>query len=160
LPGLEEDGHVKTAKRRYGEPSDDQAPGRPRGLPLTLIGYWAGPYAPDWPQATDFVDEHWDKFERDVVASYLDQGLALPWSWRPRGYSSCRFCGQLNGSNEKTDGFYLWPEGLAHYVRRHSVRPPASIIRHIVSMQEGDDWWEEALGSADRDWWKTATLDP
>jgi len=141
------------------------APGRPGGLPLTLIGYWAGGYEPGWPQVAEFVDEQWDKTERDVVASYLEQGLALPPHLRQRGFSRCRFCGAVNGSNEKTDGSYIWPEGLAHYIRSHSVRLPVSVIRHIVTKpvstrpRVNDDWWEAAIRSRDQEWWKTATLD-
>ena len=28
-------------------------------------------------------------------------------------------------------------KGLAHYVREHGVRPPVSVIRHILSRQAG-----------------------
>ena len=112
--------------------------GRAVGLPLILIGYWqlgpAGDVADqeEWPAANGFVDEQWDEAERDRVASYLDQGLI---SWVQAGLSPCRFCGAANGSAERTDGAYLWPEGFAHYLRDHGVRPPVSVIRHIISRQ-------------------------
>lgn len=31
-----------------------------------------------------------------------------------------------------TDGKYLWPEGLAHYVECHAVRPPSHFVRRAV----------------------------
>lgn len=54
---------------------------------LTLIGYWSAPGHPSpWPDVSDFVDESWDREERDVVAGHLGQGLtagslrsARPW---------------------------------------------------------------------------------
>ena len=31
-----------------------------------------------------------------------------------------------------TDGTYVWPEGLAHYVSEHAVRPPEGFIKHAL----------------------------
>jgi hypothetical protein len=48
------------------------------------------------------------------------------------GYSFCRFvCGIADwdmGSADFCDGDWLWPEGLAHYVEKHSVRLPDEFI--------------------------------
>jgi hypothetical protein len=115
------------------------------------MGYWEGDMEPGWPRVTDFVDEHWDETERRVVASYLEKGF-VPWA--QAGISLCRVCGKANGSAEHTDGVYIWPEGLAHYVREHGVRPPVSVIRHIISRMAGMH-----PGRVDEDWWRTATLD-
>jgi len=95
-------------------------------------------YVPEWPIVTDFVDERWDEAERDRVACYLDDGY-VPWS--DAGWSVCRFCGAWHGSSELTDGIYLWPEGLVHYVREHGVRLPVSVIRHIVGGEARDQSW-------------------
>jgi len=136
---------VMLHKYKYG----DRTPGdRPTAI---LIGYWEGERAPGWPSASDFVDEHWDDVERDAIAKYLEHGLHVPWSYG--GPSECRFCGAMNGSAELTDGVYIWPEGLVHYVREHSVRLPVSVIRHIAArsrMRPTD---------VDDAWWKAANLD-
>jgi hypothetical protein len=97
------------------------------------------------PDPRDFVDESWDERERDLVARYLEQGFS-PWAFF--GWSNCRICGKANGSAELTDGVYLWPEGLAHYVREHSVRLPDAVLDHISHRQA-------ELGSrdVDREWW-------
>jgi hypothetical protein len=42
-------------------------------------------------------------------------------------------CGQQNGSRELGDAFYLWPEGLAHYVTDHDVRLPDEFVVHVAS---------------------------
>jgi hypothetical protein len=119
--------------------------------PVTLIGYWKGEHEPGWPSVTDFVDEHWDEAERDLVAMYLEHGFAVP--WYEAGWSNCRFCGAMNGAAERTDYVYLWPEGLVHYVREHGVRLPASVVRHMVNRSRLP--CEEDVAY---DWWKTATL--
>ena len=47
------------------------------------------------------------------------------------GLSTCRLCGKANGSQEFSDGHYLWPEGLGHYIREHGVRLPAWFEQHV-----------------------------
>src|SRR5262245_11974542 len=62
---------------------------------------------------------------RDSVAAYLDRGEVFE---TYRGYSSCLFgCDTDEATcwhHDLTDGHWVWPEGLAHYVRAHSVRLP------------------------------------
>jgi hypothetical protein len=97
---------------------------------LTLIGYWFGPAEEGWPNAQDFVDPDWNQAERVEVIGWLDSGhLALAY----RGYSRCRFCGCLNGTSLLSDGTYVWPDGLAHYLRDHGVRLPAAVVKHVLS---------------------------
>jgi hypothetical protein len=122
---------------------------------LILIGYWrreaGGGWAADerWPSPVDFVDPAWDEIERDVVAEYMSRGFVAR---ACMGMSPCRFCGRDNGSLELSDGVYVWPEGLAHYVAEHDVRLPGQFVSHALSMTE-------ALESADRDesWWRSQT---
>ncbi|WP_419702732.1 hypothetical protein [Promicromonospora sp. NFX87] len=70
-----------------------------------------------------------------------------------RGMSSCRFCGELVGHREQTDGTYLWPEGLAHYVAEHDVRLPAEFVRHALGTAQDLEhrnvditWWTSLKG--------------
>ncbi|MBN8883879.1 MAG: hypothetical protein J0H73_16400 [Salana multivorans] len=92
---------------------------------LILIGYWAGPGAGDWPGPQCFVDHDWDEEEREQVADYLLRGLV---SRAYMGYSPCRICGCDNGALELSDGTYVWPEGLRHYVVEHGVRLPSGFV--------------------------------
>ena len=66
------------------------------------------------------------------VADYLDRGRIHE---RYRGISWCRFsCGEEQmGSCDFTDGVWIWPEGLSHYLRFHSVRLPEEFILHALS---------------------------
>ena len=66
------------------------------------------------------------------------------------GRSRCRICGEpKTGYLTLTDGTFLWPEGLTHYVRDHNVRLPTAFIEHIAQQDDhlssrSDDraqWW-------------------
>ena len=114
---------------------------------VCLIGYWRGGNAEDddrWPDPRDLIDESWSNQERELVASYFEHGFK-PWTFM--GFSGCRLCGDWNGSAEFTDGVYLWPEGLAHYVREHSVKLPAQVLAHVRRRYD-----EVESLDADRDW--------
>jgi hypothetical protein len=76
----------------------------------------------------------WDPAELLGVLAYLRAGQ----EWiQFRGWSYCRFnCGiapSALGDRDLTDGVWVWPEGLAHYVERHSVRLPHELIDHMRS---------------------------
>lgn len=102
---------------------------------LILIGYWQSEQRPALPDPHRFVDPAWDRDERDLVADYLRGGLPV---LHMMGYSPCRMCSsQQNGVSELTDGTYLWPEGLAHYVADHEVRLPDEFVHHAIGRFEG-----------------------
>jgi len=112
---------------------------------LILIGYWKGPRDPRWPDPQAFVDPSWDAEEREDVADYLRYGMV---SGAFMGLSECRFCGKRNGSLELTDGVYVWPQGLAHYLIEHGVRLPRVFVEHVYRLRDAT---EEA--QVDGDWW-------
>ena len=63
------------------------------------------------------------------------------------GYSYCRICGNTLGSYERTDGTYIWPVDLSHYIRYHEIRLPMEFIKHIrtnsirtINDYETDSW--------------------
>jgi hypothetical protein len=37
------------------------------------------------------------------------------------------------GSSDLSDGFWVWPEGLAHYIEDHHVVLPDDFIRHVLA---------------------------
>lgn len=99
--------------------------------PLQLIGYWRtdDDASSEYPHPSDWVDWGWDRDERSVVGGYLASGSLFR---AYMGLSPCRICGRPNGAAEYTDGTYVWPEGLAHYVDEHAVRLPAEIVSHAA----------------------------
>ncbi|GIE36219.1 hypothetical protein Ait01nite_092640 [Actinoplanes italicus] len=79
----------------------------------------------DWPSVSDFLGAG-SLIERDAVLAYLRSGTPLV---AFAGRSVCRVCGIDNGSTELTDGeYFIWPEGLAHYVEAHNVRLPEDVV--------------------------------
>lgn len=114
---------------------------------LILIGYWRGRGAEAWPDPGDFIDSTWNADERDIVLDYLGRGFVVR---AYMGYSPCRICGRENGALELSDGTYVWPEGLVHYLADHGVRPPDPFVAHVLRMAE-------AFESAGRDesWWRS-----
>jgi hypothetical protein len=112
---------------------------------LRRLGYWSdGPESP-WPDPHALVDASWESEEREVVAMYVDHATILSASL---GASKCRFCGKVNGNLDLTDGDFVWPEGLAHYVNEHGVRLPAEFVDHVFARLSrlsdaviDDEWW-------------------
>ena len=101
---------------------------------LIRVGYWRSEYEPTLPDPREHLDETWDDDERELVVAYLQGGLPV---LHMMGFSPCRICDlSANGNAELTDGSYLWPQGLAHYVQDHRVRLPPEFERHVL------DRWE------------------
>jgi len=101
---------------------------------LLGFGYWHSLDEPTLPDPAWFIDASWSADERGRVKQYLAQGHRINY-WM--GFSWCRFrCGistSAMGACDLTDGTYCWPEGLAHYVSTHNLRPPEQIVRHILN---------------------------
>lgn len=120
-------------------------------IALRTIGYWRNAEHPEYPDPADLADESWSEDERDAVVWYLSSAF-IPRTWM--GYSPCRVCGRDNGAIDFTDGVYIWPEGLAHYVEEHAVRLPQEFVAHVIretskydAMNQEDAWWLDSVGS-------------
>ena len=64
---------------------------------------------------------------------YLHAGSLVSFS---QGTSWCRFrCGVPDaamGSADLGDGTYVWPQGFAHYLEAHAVKPPDDFVAHAL----------------------------
>jgi len=107
---------------------------------LKRIGYWAplqrwarfeldSDGEPAWPDIRRAVRTGWLAAERAQLVEYLRNGYHC---WGALGFSACRFECHDNysilGSGEFTDGEWVWPEGLFHYVERHAVMLPEEFV--------------------------------
>ncbi|CAM9353458.1 unnamed protein product, partial [Ectocarpus sp. 6 AP-2014] len=101
---------------------------------LVDVGFWADPRdsGDKRPDPAQLVDEEWGgTVEAVAVALYVRSGFLESFEL---GYSFCRFgcCGdgssKFMGCTTLTDGKYVWPEGLAHYIEEHAVRPPDDFV--------------------------------
>lgn len=118
---------------------------------LILVGYWRSRQEPAWPDPAWFVDSSWDTAERRCVADHLRGGhetaIGLGLSW-------CRFrCGASLASTLLSDGAWVWPAGLAHYLEHHDVRLPDEFVRHVLAQQTVFDV-PSAVVAIDDTWWK------
>lgn len=108
---------------------------------LKLIGYWNdrlqdGSLLGDgsfseryalYPSPLDLISPGWLGSEKSSLISYLRSGAIYTMYL---GKSTCRFLckNQKVGSNELTDGAWVWPEGLAHYMDVHDVLLPSEFV--------------------------------
>ena len=103
------------------------------------IGYWRvvngrGYDEPaELPDPHDFVDDDWARGSEHIFVSTLVQ-TATPFAqWR--GVSHCRCCDKSNGSQCLTmDGSWVWPQGFAHYIQEHNVRPPQEFLDYLSGL--------------------------
>lgn len=99
---------------------------------LEVLGWWFHERTPDvWPRPQRLVGR-WRAKERAAVLGYLAAGRTLV--TYPRG-SCCRFaCGtRAMGNRDLTDGTFVWPDGLLHYVERHGVRLPERFVARALA---------------------------
>jgi len=98
------------------------------------VGYWDDGWLP-LPRPQDLVCPGWRSDDRDRIVAYLREGVVVR---RAFGSSACRFmdCRLSLGSADLTDGLWMWPERLEHYVTDHAVQLPEV----FVETMEGNGW--------------------
>jgi hypothetical protein len=126
---------------------------------LIAVGYWYSEYHTGLPKPQDFEDKTVDEEKRKMLVNYLNSGKRCN---SYRGYSNCRYrCGIENknlGSTCLTDGKYVWPEGLSHYIEAHHVWLPQLFIEHVVSNKsiKGEDKvLDDKAEEGDLTWWQS-----
>ncbi len=99
-------------------------------MKLHAIGFWFNERAPSgYPRPQLLVGK---MPQRARVLAYLRAGSVFE-AYRARSF--CRFaCGaRAMGHRDLSDGVYLWPEGLAHYVEAHAVTLPPHFVQHALA---------------------------
>jgi len=98
-------------------------------MALQRVGYWGGEF---WPDPEELVDETWAGNDREIVIDYLRHGFIAR---ACLGRAECRLCGIQLGNLDLSDGSYIWPERLDHYLSIHHVRLPEWFVAHVLSVQ-------------------------
>lgn len=111
-------------------------------MELTRIGYWRTTkdnfedINTQFPWPEDYINsESLEKINvspkkiKKMIVNYLDSFEKIH---HMRGLSRCRLCGRMNGSAERSDGEFLWPEGYSHYVKEHGVIPPTKFLLKVL----------------------------
>ena len=101
------------------------------------FGYWRSGSESHLPMPV-VAKPRLDRRTRETVAAYLVTGV----EWIAfAGYSFCRVCGRSDetmGSRELSDGVWIWPEGLVHYVTAHHTALPRAFLDHVSSRPRVD----------------------
>jgi hypothetical protein len=103
--------------------------------PHNWFGLWKAEEAdpPQVPLFADVVDVTWGPTDLGDIVRYLQKcPVALASGVRPE---KCPFCEDLltEPGTQRSDGLWVWPSSLAHYVSRHHVRLPDRMVEHIRS---------------------------
>lgn len=83
-----------------------------------LEGFWYSEREPHLPMPVPGEMEDREGF----VAALRRLQSRLP-TTAYRGWSNCRICGGMNGSEEYKHGVWEWPSGYLHYIVEHGVVP-------------------------------------
>ena len=77
------------------------------------------------------VGPHLDDAERERVAAFLAAGapILMTTALSPDKLDSAR--GNVVGASFRTDGTWVWSDGLAYYVRAHGVAPEDALLLWI-----------------------------
>ncbi|MFI5297271.1 MAG: hypothetical protein ACHREM_04170 [Polyangiales bacterium] len=126
---------VSSQPKKVGFWTETLTPKELGSVPSVIVAYalelFVGACVADGlPDPKTMVDTTWSSAERAAVVAYL---RAAPIVENYFGWSDCRICGCRNGSSERSDGVYLWPDGFAHYLEAHHVKPPTDFIAHVLA---------------------------
>ena len=108
---------------------------------LKVIGYWKAEVVDNYPCPQELEANLPAEF-RERLVQYLESPPgAYTVGWVSFGFSWCRYgCKGGNGSRELSDGLWIWPEGLAHYVKRHNVGLlPEAFLQRVAAQREPSD---------------------
>ena len=136
---------------------------------LNAVGYWRDKDHRDLPEPRDLVAPGWCTEQMDQIARYLRRGRPLPSADREGGCRfDCGLAGEEIGSTDRTDGVWVWPEALVHYVQKHDVRLPTALVAAMranrwrvpemdfssVEAKFDYDFWIDWSLQWRRPWWK------
>lgn len=100
-------------------------------MTLNEIGLWITGLGDDTLPAPQELVGTMSADERARLVAYLEGGMRYR---QYMGLSWCRFgCGVAHlGSRSLTDGTWIWPEGLAHYVREYGIVLPGEFVTQAL----------------------------
>jgi hypothetical protein len=104
---------------------------------LRGIGFWFSESEPELPHPAFLAGSPLYAADGSALAGRLEHGDVFV---QYAGTSWCRFqcCTRSDlGSRDLTDGRWVWPEGLAHYVKEHRVRLPEEFVSDLAIPPKG-----------------------
>lgn len=87
------------------------------------------------PLFSQVVDHSWRPPDLGELVAYLRDCPVAITSGAPPG--NCWLCGQVlwELNTQRSDGVWVWPSSLEHYVAEHHVRLPDRMVGHIRARQ-------------------------
>ena len=101
---------------------------------LLREGFWYSKHEPKLPMPIP-LEKSWKGKKEFLENLKKKEGKSKTTHYK--GWSTCRLCGCHNGSTEFSSGGWVWPEGYAHYVKEHNVRPSLAFQEFICGPIEG-----------------------
>jgi len=98
---------------------------------LKPAGFWSTGKDSLLPHPDDLRDRAWNPKERRAVIAYLRSGQVHQ-QWMGSSYCRCGCEEPTPGGADLTDGVWVWPEGLPHYIEEHGVQLPADFVAYIM----------------------------
>ncbi len=102
-------------------------------MKLKAIGFWYSDTERNYRDPKMDVGDYTSETDKQRLVAYLESGqLFVDYM----GYAYCRLGCTLPaelGSSDFTDGVWVWPEGLSHYIESHSVVLAPEFIKHVAS---------------------------
>lgn len=84
----------------------------------------------DIPQFSDFIEPDWLSGEKDKIINYLRNADCILAASKPP--AKCFLCDEkVCLASFRSDGVWLWPTVLSHYVERHEIRLPDAFVEKI-----------------------------
>ena len=96
------------------------------------FGFWraAGDEDRNLPLLSEWVDTTWNPPDKTELARYVAKAPIILASGTTK--APCPMCStMLSTSDYQSDGDWLWPVDLSHYVSEHGVRIPDELVLHI-----------------------------
>jgi len=100
-----------------------------------FFGFWKASEldSEELPWVHDFTDENWNPKDKERLLAYIYNCPLVIVSGSIR--TKCLLCDdELASSDFVSDGEWLWPKDLTHYMMKHFVRLPDKFIEHIRKM--------------------------
>ena len=99
---------------------------------MNLIGYWQSSSRDEQTLIHPRIlvkERPYDDNEKAAIVRYMQLGVPCN---HYRGFSGCRICGKILGTHERTDGKWVWPDKMDHYVDEHNIALPEEFL-HTMS---------------------------
>lgn len=106
--------------------------------PLRLEGFWCELEEKNY-LFKEFPFPRENEMPENEITEFLSKLEKVEKTTKPfryMGYSKCRICGKLNGTQTHYTNLFAWPEGYKHYIEEHGVQPSAAFVLHIRGLIE------------------------